>query len=722
MKKKLIISLALFMILNGVTFAQSEISAADAQRYSAYYSNGMEYLKNSQYSSAIAEFKKVLRFSPYDPMVQEALTQAYVARAQYYRQTTKEIKKALVDYKSAAFYAIYWNDKNESAALKQIGSYSQREADSLEKRLGENPADTTSRFQSAKNLKAQGELAAAGYDFQQLKTGTYSKQAYENLGNIYKNLNNFMLAMDYMKTAIDNNPKDARLHFLYGIMLDEAKNYEASMEQYNLALKYGDNSPELLSNLETKWTQNIVNNPNNASSYINLGAIYQKQGNFDAAKAQYNKAILLDPSDETAYNNLASLYISQKNYLGAIETYNKLLARNPKNVQVLRYKAQALYDAQKYDEAIAQYEIISKIDPTSDAQARINDIVDNNFKGEKLLNYLAKKVQTNPQSYENQFNLALELHKNKKYLPALEAYSRAQAINPSKEETYLNMIQILIEQKNYPKAQEICQKGLMVMPNNAAFSQYLNDIKNYDANNQYEMATKLYEQKNYKAALSQYNQIKEKNENVKMAIASCYWEMNDYAAANKIYLEVLSVNPNNKEALANSAYAYYSLKDYDNAKKTAQKLLNIDKNNKAAFDIMNSLKQADIQSVMSEMIAKYDAANYSASLNAANKLLSQEPNSEYGLYYKGLCLDELKKPKDAINTYKQLILKHPEFENAYYSLAVALDGIENYKEAVQNYDKFITITKTKKINNEMTKFALDRTKELKDYLGKVNAK
>ena len=85
MKKKLIIGIALLLLSCKASFA--DVSAADAQRYSAYYSNGMQYLKNSQYSSAISEFKKVLRFSPYDEMVQSALAQSYIARAQYYKQT-----------------------------------------------------------------------------------------------------------------------------------------------------------------------------------------------------------------------------------------------------------------------------------------------------------------------------------------------------------------------------------------------------------------------------------------------------------------------------------------------------------------------------------------------------------------------------------------------------------------------------------------------------------
>ena len=82
--------------------------------------------------------------------------------------------------------------------------------------------------------------------------------------------------MDYIKSAININPKNAKLHFIYGVMLDEAKNYEASMEHYNLALQYGDKSPELMEILENKWTQNVVNMPQDAQGYINLGAIYQK--------------------------------------------------------------------------------------------------------------------------------------------------------------------------------------------------------------------------------------------------------------------------------------------------------------------------------------------------------------------------------------------------------------------------------------------------------------
>ena len=440
MKKKIITILAIFLFLGANA---QEISQQDVQRYSLYYSNGMEYLKNQQYSSAIVEFRKVLRFSPYDENIKEALANAYAARAHYYRTTTKEITKALVDCKSAVFYAKYWSDNN-SDSMVSLANSAQKDIADFEKRLGIS-SDPNAKFHNAKILKAQGELAAAGYEFKALLNTSVKESAYENLGNIFKNLNNLKMAMDYFKTAIDINPKNAKLHFLYGVMLDEANNFEASMEQYNLALKYGDKSPELLEILENKWTQNIVNNPNDAQSYINLGAIYQKQGDLDNAKVQYLKAQNLDSSDDTALYNLASLYVQKQEFQNAIGVYNKLLAKKPDNIEVLNYKASAYKELKNYDEALKQYEAILALQPeNTSAKANYDDIILNHFSGQKLQNYLTAKAASNPNSYEAQFNCALELHKSKHYDSAVQYYKKALNLNPSKEETYINLAQFYI--------------------------------------------------------------------------------------------------------------------------------------------------------------------------------------------------------------------------------------------------------------------------------------
>ncbi|MBQ8635084.1 tetratricopeptide repeat protein [bacterium] len=718
MKKRIVLAISILLFLNfNYNFAQAEMSQNDIQRYSAYYSNGMQYLKNQQFSSAISEFRKVLRFSPYDETIQEALANAYYARGQYYRQVTKEVKKAIVDYKSAYFYAKYWNGAaNET--LVSLANASNKSIVELEKRINQAQSPQT-RFQMAKMLRAQGELAASGYDFQQLKEGQYKEAAYENLGNIYKNLNNLSMGMDYIKNAINISPKNAKLHFMYGVMLDEAKNYEASMEQYNLALQYGDKSPELMEILENKWTQNIVNAPSDAQGYINLGAIYQKQGDFEAAKAQYQKAYQMNPNDEVVLYNLASLYSQQKNYQGAIGVYDKILEKNPNKIEVLEYKATALKELMRYDDALKVYEQILALNPNdANAKMSIENIVMNNFTGEKLQNYIAQKAAASPNSYEAQFNYALELHKNKNYTSAIQYYKKALSLNPSKEETYLNLAQIYIENKNYEAANDICQRGLMVLPNSSKINSYLADIKNYNASSQYSEATTLFEQKQYEKALKKYLQIQNKNSEVLMAIASCYWQMNDYNNANKYYLEVLAQQPNNLDALSGSAWAYYSLGDYTNSKLSANKILAYDKTNKNAQDLLNNIYENEYSTQLQEAITNYEQGEYGKSYALLDSYLTKKPNDSYAMYYKALNLEEMNKRNDAIKQYKALISKDSSFAPAYYSLAVALDNNEKYEEAVSNYEKFVSLKGSEK--DDMTSFSLSRVKELKEYLSQLN--
>ena len=72
-----------------------------------------------------------------------------------------------------------------------------------------------------------------------------------------------------------------------------------------------------------------------------------------------------------------------------------------------------------------------------------------------MQSYLLTKAQKNPNSYEDQFNYAFELHKNKNYTNAIQYYKKAQNINPAKEETYLNLAQIYLEERKFDLANEI---------------------------------------------------------------------------------------------------------------------------------------------------------------------------------------------------------------------------------------------------------------------------
>ena len=284
----------------------------------------------------------------------------------------------------------------------------------------------------------------------------------------------------------------------------------------------------------------------------------------------------------------------------------------------------------------------------------------------------------------------------------------------------MNLAQIYIEQKDFTKADNICQKGLILLPSNVKIKQYLADIKNYSASSQYEEATQLYNEKNYQEAINKYLQIQNRTPEVNMAIASCYWQMNDYKNANIYYQEVLKKNPSNMDALINSAYAYYSLNDFNNAKSMANKVLAYDKANQNAKDILEDIINNEFSSTLSQAMEKYEQSDFQNALTLINKALNQKPNEEYANYYKGLIFDELAKTNEAIKQYKSLITKNPNFAPAYYSLAVDLDNSEKYSEAISNYEKFIELKTKNNEKDDLTAFSSNRAKELKKYLEEVN--
>ncbi len=104
-----------------VLASQNVYAAMDSDtltRFNEYYNNGVTLFKANKYSSAILEFKKVLRAKPYDNTVRNALITCYLARADYYINEQNEPKKAIIDFKNALFYMKYWGELPES----QIGA------------------------------------------------------------------------------------------------------------------------------------------------------------------------------------------------------------------------------------------------------------------------------------------------------------------------------------------------------------------------------------------------------------------------------------------------------------------------------------------------------------------------------------------------------------------------------------------------------------------------
>lgn len=97
---------------------------------------------------------------------------------------------------------------------------------------------------------------------------------------------------------------------VYGVKLFMALSYEGA--------KSGYKAMEIYKEIIKQGTYR-------ATPYINLGVLYDLDGNLKGAVECFNEAIRLDPSDYHSYNNLAQIFTSNNEYEEAIECANKAL-------------------------------------------------------------------------------------------------------------------------------------------------------------------------------------------------------------------------------------------------------------------------------------------------------------------------------------------------------------------------------------------------------------
>lgn len=108
-------------------------------------------------------------------------------------------------------------------------------------------------------------------------------EAHNNLGNTYRNLNNFDRAIKSYSVALKLRPDYADAYFNKGIALKMLSRYKDAEHNFRKALTY---------------------NSNDAEAYNNLGIILQLRGQLSGVEDCFKRAIALKQSYAEAHNNL----------------------------------------------------------------------------------------------------------------------------------------------------------------------------------------------------------------------------------------------------------------------------------------------------------------------------------------------------------------------------------------------------------------------------------
>ena len=697
------------------TFAKLTIAAVLLTTNCAYagfkehYDLGQQYLSNFQYSGAVTEFKNALRINYMDNSARIGLINSYISRATYYANKEHNYQKAADDYRSALFYMQYYPEKNSSMPyVPQITA-------NLNTCLKNTGFDISAqnRFATAKQLRAEGNFSAAGYEFNQtLADRNLQKESFEQVGDIMKLLGNKQKAAEYYRRALAVSPSDIHLRLSYAKMLDELGQEAAAVKEYNYVLAKITDDKDLLYSLERIYKKKLEKNPTDADLTANLGAILQKQGKFDEALSYYHKAESIDPSNINTRLNVGTLYQQKGDNRTAIKAYDSVLILYPDNINANLYKAKANEALGDTKAALDGYKKVVALDPANiEARSQMLNLLKGTMTTAQFVDYVKKNMaDANPS--ELLYTYAVDLHKQNKLTEAVTMYNEALKLNGTNPEIFINLAIAQNQAGNPDTALVTLKNAALKFPDNKQIKEAIASVTQDSINKKLANAAAFVEKKDYKNAIAEYEKITPPNVASLTGIASVYQAMNKSDTAIEYYEEALKLKPADSELAYYIGILYAEKEDYENAKVYVNRAIAINKNNQKAIDFAKSLEEQTNMIALNQAIDLYDAKKFDEALPILNNLITSDNKNSYAYYYRGMIYDENSKRKEAIEDFKKAYELNNEFVIANYLIASDYDAMEKYKDAYSYYEKYASSGAP---DDEYKQYAAARAEELKQY-------
>lgn len=680
--------------------------------FKEHFDLGQQYLSNYQYSGAITEFKNALRINYLDNSARIGLINSYLARGTYYANHDRNWEKAANDYRSALFYMQYYPNANQ---VKNSAQGISPVTNNLNKCLSVLKFDISpeSRYEKAKQLRAEGNFAAAAYEFNQaLGSKNLIKGSYTQTGDIMKLLGNEPKAAEYYRKAISVSPTDIPLRLSYAKLLDKLGEEEAAVAEFNYILTKNTDNKDVLYSLERIYKKKLEQNPSDADITTNLGAILQKQNKLDEALTYYKKAEQLDPSNINTRINTGTLYQQKGDYKTALVAYDSVLILYPDNVNANLYKAQCQAALGDSKSAQATYKKVLSLDPSNaTVQNEMFASARNSMPVPQFIDYL-KKNANGANVSDMLYTYAIDLHKQKKYADAITLYT--EVLNKDTTgEIYTNLAIAQNEAGQYENAINTLNAARNKFPSSNEVVTALNSIKEQNTNSVLTKAAEYYNAQDYKNAISEYAKVNPPTFDTMIGIASSYQNLNDTRAAIDYYKKALALKPTDSDVAYYIGALYADSEEYANAEAYLNKALSLNKNNERASELLSQINAQNNANALNDAIKFYENEKYDESLALLNKVILQDDKNAYALYYRGMIYDAKKKITEAINDFKKaLALNNTDLVILNYMLAADLDTMGKYKEALGYYTAYANSDAQ---DDEYKQYAKTRAEELKDY-------
>jgi len=112
----------------------------------------------------------------------------------------------------------------------------------------------------------------------------------------------------------------------------------------------------------------VLSDPLTAAEHVELGVAYERKGELDLARREYERALLKDRKSHRARVNLGNIFLAKKEYGKAREEYLLALELRPGDAEATNNLSwAAIFSGEGIDEALARMESVVSAPPVSPA-------------------------------------------------------------------------------------------------------------------------------------------------------------------------------------------------------------------------------------------------------------------------------------------------------------------------------------------------------------------
>ncbi len=255
------------------------------------------------------------------------------------------------------------------------------------------------------------------------------------------------VALRLAKQTIRSGAALAEAHKNSGLALESLRKSEAAKNEYEAALEIKPDYEAALMDLGNVYNDNgqqreaidyynrvAAVDPDDPDIHMNLGSAYKAMGDFESAVREYRTSLRLNPHQKETRNSLGQALVHHGDYAAAVQTFAELVDMYPDYAECHDCYGTALFNTWDFDGAEKQFRAALALEP-NDAPAHLG--------------------------------LGEIREEQKRYPEAFDEYKQANQLDNTLADPYSGMGRVLMVQGKYDEAIATLKEGAEQRPDSA---------------------------------------------------------------------------------------------------------------------------------------------------------------------------------------------------------------------------------------------------------------